>query len=144
VSHYKHIVVDGAEGPCYDCLQGHLVIDGGAGPTLNDAERELYYGGTQPATLAETYPSARSLLRLCPGLAPPRPRRPAWFQGQLGRERTCFLGANRVEQLAGSSSESPAWLYGTRDPFQMVTFGIADIVGSRAGEVCSCGRVNAA
>ncbi len=137
VSHYKQIVTDGAAGPCYDCLQGHLAVDGGAGPTLPPAAREMYYGGTQPATLAETYPSAHSLLRLVRDLSLPPAARPAYLQAQLADERCCFVGANRTEQ-----SSAGEWLYGVDAPFRIVSYGASDLVGSRAEERCPCGRIN--
>ncbi|PID38306.1 MAG: hypothetical protein CSA65_00780 [Proteobacteria bacterium] len=136
VSHFKHIVTDGAEGPCYDCLQGHLAIDGGVGPTLSADERELFYGGTQPATLAETLPSAHSLLRLALDLALPSAARPPYLRAALADERSCFVGANRVERVEAG------WLYGVDRPFSMVTYGMQDLVGSRASERCPCGRIN--
>lgn len=137
VSHFKHIITDGADGPCYDCLQGHLAIDGGVGPTLSADERELYYGGTQPATLAETLPSATSLLRLGLDLALPSGARPPYLRRELVAERNCFVGANRVER-----SNEGSWLYGVDQPFRLVTYGIEHLVGSRASERCPCGRVN--
>jgi hypothetical protein len=136
VSHFKHIVTDGSDGPCYDCLQGHLAVDGGAGPTLQPDEREMFYGGTQPATVAETYPSAFSLLRLARDLGLPPAARPGYLRAQLAAERCCFVGANRVERSGAS------WLYGVALPFSMVTYGIEDLVGSRAEEHCPCGRIN--
>jgi|GEM_PF-6423442 hypothetical protein len=136
VSHFKHIVTDGGKGPCYDCLQGHLAIDGGRGPSLQPSEREMFYGGTQPATLAETLPSAHSLLRLTRDLALPHAARPPYLQRELNAERCTFVGANRTEEA------EHGWLYGMSHPFTMVTYGIEDLVGSRAEQRCPCGRVN--
>jgi hypothetical protein len=118
-------------------LQGHLAIDGGAGPSLSPDEQQMFYGGTQPATLAETLPSAHSLLRLARDLALPPAARPPYLQAQLAGERNCLVGANRAERDAAGG-----WLYGVDRPFKMVSFGIADIVGSRAEQPCPCGRVN--
>jgi hypothetical protein len=138
VTHYKHILTDGAEGPCYDCIQGHLpAVDSGAGPALSPAEREMFYGGSQPATLAETYPSAHSLLRLAVDLALPRGARPGYLLRELGAERPCFVGANRAEQ------SGDAWLYGVDRPFGMVTFGVADVARAEKPVRCACGRINA-
>jgi hypothetical protein len=136
VSHFKHILTDGGEGPCYECLQGRLAVDGGAGPTLSPDEREMFYGGSQPATLAETYPSAHSLLRLAIDLALPRPARPVYLMRELASERTCFVGANRAERVARDGS----WLYGCERPFALVTYGAQDVVGSSLRARCSCGR----
>lgn len=137
VTHFKHIVTDGAVGPCYDCIQGHLSVDAGPGPTLAREEREMFYGGSQPATLAETYPSAHSLLRLALDLSLPRGARPPYLLRELGGERPCFVGANRAERTA------EGWLYGVEHPFAMVTYGLEDVVSpSAAGQKCSCGRVN--
>ncbi|MCC6746561.1 MAG: hypothetical protein IT371_02820 [Deltaproteobacteria bacterium] len=136
VSHFKHILTDGSLGPCYDCLQGHLAIDGGAAPTLQAEERDLFYGGTQPATLAETLPSAHSLLRVVTDLALPAAARPPYLLRELAHERNCWVGANRVER------RPEGWLYGVARPFNLVTYGVEDLVGSRAEERCPCGRVN--
>ena len=102
----------------------------------------MFYGGTQPATLAETMPSAFSLLRLARDLALPPAARPAYLAQQLYAERPCFVGANRAERttLADGSKQ---WLYGVDRPFKMVSYGMGDLVGSRSEERCpSCGRVN--
>jgi hypothetical protein len=136
VTHFKHIVTDGESGPCYDCLQGHLAVDAGPGPSLTEAQRELFYGGTQPATLAETYPSAHSLLRLAQDLALPRGARPPYLLTEISAERPCFVGANRAERAPDGS-----WLYGVDRPFAMVSFGVGDVARARPGERCSCGRV---
>jgi hypothetical protein len=140
VTHFKHIVVDEQQsgvsvGPCYDCLQNHLPVDGGAGPTLNEEARSVYYGGTQPATLAETYPSAHSLYRIARALMLPPAARPSWWAPLQAEERTSLVGANLTEQ------NSSGWLYGTSLPGQMVAYGPADVVHARAGERCVCGRV---
>ena len=136
VSHFKHILTDGAAGPCYDCIQGHLPLDSGAGPTLAPAEREIFYGGTQPATLAETLPSAHSLLRLSLDLALPPAARPPYLRRELAAERPCFVGANRAERQDGQ------WLFGVDRPFAMVTYGVADLLGGEAERRCACGRTN--
>jgi hypothetical protein len=134
VTHFKHILTDGASGPCYDCLQGHLAVDSGPGPALTPEERDLFYGGSQPATLAETYPSAHSLLRLATDLTLPRAARPAYLLRELGAERSCFVGANRAER------SGEGWLYGAAEPFTMVTYGVEDVIGSTVRGRCSCGR----
>jgi hypothetical protein len=134
VTHYKHVLTDGARGPCYECLQGRLAVDGGAGPTLAEGEREMFYGGSQPATLAETYPSAHSLLRLAIDLALPPAARPPYLLRELAAERPCFVGSNRVER-AGAG-----WLYGCDRPFSMVTYGVEDVVSGGLRTHCSCGR----
>lgn len=136
VTHFKHILTDGPTGPCYDCIQGHLALDSGPGPTLEVEEREMFYGGSQPATLSETYPSAHSLLRLATGLALPRGARPAWLLKELAAERPCFVGANRAER-----HQTGAWLYGADRPFSMVTYGVEDLIPPEMDERCSCGRV---
>ncbi len=136
VTHFKHILTDGEQGPCYDCIQGHLPLDLGAGPTLAPAEREIFYGGTQPATLAETLPSAHSLLRLSLDLAMPRPARPPYLRRELNAERVCFVGANRAER------REREWLYGVDRPFGMVTYGVEDLLGGADERRCRCGRTN--
>lgn len=135
VTHIKHIIVDGQTGPCYDCLQNHLPVDGGAGPTLDEEARSVYYGGTQPATLAETYPSAHSLYRISRALMLPDAVRPEWWKPLREEERTSLVGANQTEENASG------WLYGTSLPGQMVAYGPTDVVHARTGERCVCGRV---
>jgi hypothetical protein len=137
VTHFKHILTDGAEGPCYDCLQGHLPVDGGSGPELDPLVRELYYGGTQPATLAETLPSSHSLLRLGADLSLPRAARPLYLLRELSEERACFVGSNRAERTAEGG-----WLYGVDRPFSMVTFGAEDLGLEEDGTRCLCGRIH--
>jgi hypothetical protein len=134
VTHFKQILTDGASGPCYDCLQGHLAVDGGPGPALAPEEREMFYGGSQPATLAETYPSAHSLLRLAADLALPRAARPLYLLAELAAERCCFVGSNRAERSGVD------WLYGVDQPFGMVTYGVSDVIAETARGRCSCGR----
>jgi len=136
VTHFKHVLTDGDRGPCYDCIQGHLPLDGGAGPELDRAEREIFYGGTQPATLAETLPSAHSLLRLAAGLALPDAARPPYLRGELAAERVCFVGANRTQR------NDAGWLYGVDRPFTMVTYGVEDLLGGDTARRCACGRLN--
>lgn len=137
VTHYKHIVVDGADGPCYECLQNRLPVDASPAPALSDDERALFYGGTQPATLAETYPSVFSLLRLVVELALPRIVRAPWFQERLAAGSTCFVGANRALQAPADGG----WLYGVGLPHQVVTYGVREARGAVAGERCrTCGR----
>ena len=136
VTHFKHILTDGSVGPCYDCIQGHLPLDQGAGPTLAPAEREIFYGGTQPATLAETLPSAHSLLRLALDLALPPPARPSYLRRELNAERVCFVGANRAERREAE------WLYGVDRPFGMVAYGVEDLLGEAEERRCRCGRMN--
>jgi hypothetical protein len=135
VTHFKNIVVDGTRGPCYDCLQNHLPVDGGAGPTLDEEARSVYYGGTQPATLAETYPSAHQLYQLTKALMLPEAARPAWWAPLRDEERTCLVTANTVER-AGEG-----WLYGIPFPGQAIAYGPTDVVHARTGERCACGRV---
>jgi hypothetical protein len=135
VTHYKQILTDRVRGPCYECLQGRLSVDGGAGATLTADEREMFYGGSQPATLAETYPSAHSLLRLALDLALPPAARPPYLLRELAAERPCFVGANKAEQVG-----SGGWLYGCDRPFSMVTYGVEDVASRGLRSRCSCGR----
>ena len=134
VTHFKHIVVDGDRGPCYACLQNRLPVDTGPAPELQPQARELFYGGTQPATLAETLPSAYGLLRLTIALALPAAARPRWFTRALHSERTCFVGANRALLRDGE------WLYGVPLPHQMVTYGTADVQVGVDSHCPTCGR----
>ncbi|MDY0063415.1 MAG: hypothetical protein RBU45_26665 [Myxococcota bacterium] len=117
VTHYKHLVIDGRGGLAYDQLQGRLAVDRGPAPALDEEARQLFYGGTQPATLVETLPSVHSGLRLLEQLALPAALRRPWFSRLLGSERPCLVGANRV----ASTASGP--LYGVEHPFQLVAYG---------------------
>jgi len=66
----------------------------------------------------------------------PPAARPAYLRRELAAERNCLVGANRAERTTGG------WLYGVDRPFQLVTFGVEHLVGSRAEQRCPCGRVN--
>lgn len=127
VTHFKHIVVDGLRGPSYDELQNHLPVDRGPGPRLDEAARQLYYGGTQPATLVETLPSVHSGLRLLEQLALPPAARAAWFLRLQRQRRTCLVGANRVETRQGMP------LYGVEQPCQVVAYGADDVTAPEGG-----------
>jgi hypothetical protein len=95
----------------------------------------MFYGGSQPATLAETLPSAHSLLRLVVDLGLPRGARPAYLLAELAAERTCLVGSNRAEQ-----SPAGGWLYGLAQPFSMVSYGVEDVLATGLRTACSCGR----
>ena len=136
-THYKHVLVDGADGPCYECLQNRLPVDAGPAPELTPEARELFYGGTQPATLAETLPSIYSLLRLTVELALPRSVRAPWLQERLAVGATCFVGGNRALR----APDGDGWLYGVRLPHQVVTYGVREVRAAVAGTRCrACGR----
>jgi hypothetical protein len=130
---YKMIVVDGASGACYGCIQHKLVIDAGNAPTLTNAQQRMFYGGVQPATVFETYPSVHCLLRLCIELCSSGRR--IWFSELLAQEKNCLVGCNRAEQKDGG------WVYGVSMPGQVVAYGTADLAGTREFTQCpSCGR----
>ena len=131
-SHWKHIFDVASAGPCYACLQAHLPVDRGAAPQLSEDARELYYGGTQPATMAETLPSAASLTRITLEMCRPKAARSPWFLRLCAEERTCLVGANRIE-------DPP--LFGIPLPFQVVAFGARDVMVDQPGERCTCGRI---
>ncbi|HEV8320625.1 MAG TPA: hypothetical protein VG389_03360 [Myxococcota bacterium] len=137
VTHYKHVLVDGADGPCYECLQNRLPVDAGAAPELTPEARELFYGGTQPATMAETLPSVYSLLRLVVELSLPRSVRAPWLQERLSLGATCFVGGNRALRTPAGDG----WLYGVRLPHQVVSYGAREVRAAVAGARCrACGR----
>lgn len=135
-AYYKKIVVDGSQGPCYDCLHHHLPIDLGDAPQLSEEQSQMFYGGTQPATVMETYPSIHCLLRLSIELCLPPQLRSPWFSDMLEKEKNCFVGGNKAERT------EEGWLYGIRFPGQVVTYGAEDIIGCDAFSVCTCGRKN--
>jgi hypothetical protein len=135
-THFKDIFVDGKNGPCYACLQARLTLDVNPGPTLTEEQRDMFYGGTQPATVFETLPSAHSVVRLAIELMLPEELRSAWLGDLLTKEKTCLVGGNKVEMT--SSGE---WLYGVEFPGQVVCYGTEDLVSARnAEETCECGR----
>ncbi|MBI4149568.1 hypothetical protein HY491_03910 [Candidatus Woesearchaeota archaeon] len=136
-THYKHVVVDGSTGLCYDCVQSKTRVDAGAAPNLSSEQAEMFYGGTQPATIFETWPSSHSLMRLCIELLLPDAARSAWFWRLLHNETPVLVGGNLAQQQDGF------WLYGVPKPFAMVVFGKDDIIGINEKDTCAtCGRVN--
>jgi hypothetical protein len=96
----------------------------------------MFYGGTQPATVIETYPSVHCLLRLSIELCFSPQLRSRWFKDALKNETTCFVGANKSEK-AGKS-----WLYGIQFPGQVVRYGSLDMIGNEETNACICGRQN--
>jgi hypothetical protein len=140
-THYKHIVVDGKNGPCYTCLQGRLPIDNEGVAPITEEQREMFYGEgdfeekTQPATIIETWPSAHSALRLAVQLSLPENERSDWFREKLSGGETCFVGSNVSIKNDGS------YLYGIKFPGQMVTYSDGNIFTAMEGELCiDCGR----
>lgn len=136
VTHYKAIVVDGKNGPCYECLNSKLPVDFGDAPDLSEEQREMFYGGTQPATVFETCPSVHLTLRLCIELLKPSWLQGAWFRNLIQKERTCLVGGNRATE------KNSEWLYGVTVPGQVVAYGVEDIVSYKKSDRCVCGRVN--
>ncbi len=139
-THYKHIMVDGDNGPCYSCLQGSLPIDLEGGPEITEEQREMFYGfgqyeeKTQPATIIETWPSVHSALRLAIQLA--SKKRQPWFSRCLKKEENCFVGTVNVVR------KDNYFLYGTYLPGQIVTFSSKELFASRGTLKCpDCGQV---
>jgi hypothetical protein len=136
-THYQIIVLEHKEGgPCYECVHQKLPVDHGPGPALSAEQREMFYGGTQPATIFETWPSSHVLLRSVVELALPPAVRSSWFSRLLAEERISLVGCNIAQQTDGN------FLYGCVLPGQVVSYGIPDIVGRDDIDVCSCGRRN--
>jgi len=140
-SHYKHIVVDGKNGPCYGCFQGRLIIDTEGAAPLSEEQYDMYYGfgsyekGTQPATIFETWPSSHSMLRLTVQLSLPAQQRDKWFTDMISNAEGCLVGANTIIK------DDTGYLYGTSYPGQVVTYSEKDIVGMSKIEICEdCGR----
>ncbi|PLX24607.1 hypothetical protein C0580_04900 [Candidatus Parcubacteria bacterium] len=126
-THYKNIVVDGHEGPCYECIRGNTSLDYADGVDLNAEAREMFYTDvddpTQPATIFETWPSSHSLLRLSMELLLDPTLRSEWFTSCLAEERTCFVGANLTQKTDGG-----AYAYGVTCPGQMVVYGMDELI----------------
>lgn len=104
-------------GPCYSCYQGKSNMDS---PTLSVESRELYYGGTQPATVFDTYPSAA----LCASSA----YRLVTTIPEL-HTRGCVLGANTTQEKDGKT------LYGVSIG-NTKRFAPQDLNSPAACEVC--------
>jgi len=135
-TYFTMTIVDGRNGPCYLCLKGKLPIDYAPPPNLSDEAREMFYGGSQPATIFETLPSIHCLTRIVIELSLPQAARSPWFSRLLAEERTCLVGGNRAEKHDGE------WAYGINCPGQVVSYGVSDIVGTDRQEPCFCGRIN--
>lgn len=137
--HKLVIVPAGAEKevPCYSCFQGKGREDR-RGPDLPTEARELYYGGTQPATMFETLPSARALLRTSIDLISRPAMRSKWFAGVLSRQELCHLHSNVVQR--DPATDEP--LYGLARTGKMMTYSVEEMAGHPACPVC--GRLNGA
>lgn len=140
-THYKHIVVDGKNGPCYTCLQGRLPIDNEGAAPITEEQREMFYGEgdfeekTQPATIIETWPSVHSALLLAVQLSLPENERNDWFREKMKAGETCFVGGNVSIKNDGN------YLYGIKFPGQIITYSDGDIFTAMEGELCvDCGR----
>lgn len=138
-THFKTIVVDAENTPCYECLQNNLRVDLGAGPKLNSKAREMFYTDpddpTQPATIFETWPSAHNVLRLTVELATPKEFRSPWFQYHLDLGKNCFVGGNIS---LPDEDDDKYYVYGVTYPGQVIVYGVEDIAREEDTFVCSC------
>ncbi len=135
--YHKVIVCMADSGPCYSCLQGKQTVDQ-VGPDMPVEARELFYGGTQPATMFETYPSARALLRVSLEMLAPPALRSRWFVDIISQEYTCLLWGNEVQKdKAGSGNLHNVDVIG-----ELVAFGPDNMAGWPSCQVC--GRLNGA
>lgn len=140
-THYKVVVVNGDQGPCYECFQNNLTLDVTPGVTLNEDMRSMLYTDpddpTQPATIIETWPSAHLALRLALELSLPDYLRSSWFFESLKANKICFVGGNYSEAIV----DQPGFVYGVEYPGQVVLYGIEDVAGLNDSFVCSvCGQ----
>jgi len=133
--YFEVTVVDGAQGPCFDCVRGHLYT----GPTaaLTPEQRAAYDRDpstlqAEPATLLESGRAANVAARLALQLARPATERAAWFQQGQAAAAICYIGGNIAQQTAGG------WAYGIARPGQVVRYGVADILGSHGQQAQSC------
>ena len=132
-SYLKFIVSFSNGDVCYSCLQGKQTIDVEQ-PTMNTQARELFYGGTQPATLFETYPSAYRLMELVYQMLVKPVFRSEFFRASLREHKNCFLQANTVENT------DEGVLYGLGIVGEVKSFGVGDL---RSWKGCNvCGRTN--
>ena len=144
-THFKTVIVDGENGPCYECMQNNLSVDVGAAVELNQEAREMFYTDpddpTQPATIFETWPSAHSVVRLAVELALPVQLRASWFTGCLEKGKTCFVGGNLRALDEFQESNEGSYLYGVAYPGQVVVYGVEDIARLDESYTCLvCGK----
>jgi ThiF family len=143
--YFEIIVVDGRRGPCFGCLRGHLYTGPAPAPTPEEAlryDRPAPPGELQsePATVVESGRAADVMARLAAALARPRRERAPWLLDLLTSEQTCLIGGLTVEAVPGPAGDL-AWAYGVQVPGQVVAFGVAQVVGTGAVQVCpDCGR----
>lgn len=92
--YYKTVIIDrDFNDNCYSCYQGEPV---GGPPTISQEEREVFYGGTQPATPFETFPSAVFVVEALSWIA--RSNKEGHPLTNAMREgKGCFLSGNVVE-----------------------------------------------
>ena len=106
------------------------------GPDLPREARELFYGGSQPATLFETYPSAHALLRVTIEILTTHHLRSPWFRELVNNEHTCLLWGNVVQTKDGKP------LYDIETLGELVAYSPAHMIGWPACD--TCGRLNGA
>ncbi|MFC1622374.1 ThiF family adenylyltransferase [Patescibacteria group bacterium] len=125
-THYKTIVVDGHNGPCYECIRGNTNVDYSDAVQLNSESREMFYSDsddpTQPATIFETWPSSHNFLRLCLEILVIPELRSSWFEQCITHDQACFVGGNIADKI------DDGYAYGVAFPGQVVVYGMQDLI----------------
>lgn len=139
---HRVVVVNGNQGPCYECHNHRLSIDAtnvATGDLGHDVAefREMFYMSpddpTDPATIAETWPSVHTVLELTLQLGLPDVLRSIWFSQCLAQEQISFVGGVKVStSLDGEGS------YGVKYPGQVVVYSSDDILQQGNEYTCSC------
>ena len=126
--YWKTIVVDRSLSEnCYSCYQGEPAS---SPPVMRTEAMEVYYGGTQPATVFETLPSACFLFYCVTQLLTPPEYQDAWFQETVRMGR-CFLGGN-VAQKDSSGKAT----YNLDYPGEVRTYAVEDLQNWPSCMVC--------
>lgn len=133
---YIKVIVVGKEGtPCYSCYQGPSQKKKGS-PKLTTEARELFYGGTQPATMFETLPAAHLIHRVVEELMQPPVYGKSWVHKLLDAGKGCILLANETHD----GPDGQEFLYCIDHIGGVATFGVRDLRDPAACIVC--GRLN--
>ncbi|HUS16555.1 MAG TPA: ThiF family adenylyltransferase, partial [Chloroflexia bacterium] len=144
--YFEVIVVDGRRGPCFGCLRGHLYTGPTAAPTPEERLRYDAPPGSgelaaEPATVVESGRAADVLAHLAAALAQPRGKRPGWLAALLASRQTCLIGGNTAAWRPDPAGGGKGWAYGVQYPGQVVAFGLAQVLGTEAAQICpDCGR----
>lgn len=135
---FEITMVDGANGPCFNCFHRQLFT--GAVPELTEEQMARYDPNTdpeilktEPATRVETSRAVDAASRMGAELSLAGEKRSLWMRKLLDESRTFFVGGNYVEK----DSEND-WAYGVETPGGMAVYGAGDIIGAEGETLRSC------